>query len=233
MENLQPLDAYTEAIATQWKRQGWVVGAAFGLVMALVTPWMGPMNGSGQNRRMVMVLAAFVGGGWLFGFGWSRWMTRSMRSMTERVYRGTAPFAVDVPSGDYGFRLPASLRVSDRVAIGGVLFLGRSGLAFVPHGLNLPSQRNLTLVPVDRECTVALVPQRSTVIRTLLFGALPALVRVTCQGTSLLVLVPRPEDTVKKIHDIVSGARVIDRAAAHRETLARQGRASDDSPLTS
>src|SRR6267142_6929304 len=24
MENLQPLDAYTEAIATQWKRQGWV-----------------------------------------------------------------------------------------------------------------------------------------------------------------------------------------------------------------
>ena len=86
MENLQPLDAYTEDIAALWRRQGRIVGVAFGTVMALATPLMVPPD-VGAGRVAVSTLLAFVGGGSLFGLGWSWWMASRWTAMTEAVYR--------------------------------------------------------------------------------------------------------------------------------------------------
>jgi len=90
-------------------------------------------------------------------------------------------------------------------SIGGVLFLGRGEMAFVPHRRNLLSHRQPITVPIKGEFQVEPIPQRSTAFRRLLFGDLPALVRVTSNGQSWLFLVPWPEDTARKIHDIVAG----------------------------
>ena len=205
METLQPLKAYTEGSAAVWARQAWLAGVAFGAAMAILTPWIAP--GEGRTRATtVAALVAFAGGGSLCGFTWSRWMMRSMRRMTERLYDGSPPFAVDAPAGAYRYRLPASLRTSDRFAIGGVLFLGRGAMVFVPHRLNLSSHRQPINVLIEGEVGVEAIPQRSTAIRRVLFGDLPALVRVSCNGQSWLFLVPWPEDTAQKIHDVIAGS---------------------------
>lgn len=203
MENLQPLEAYVDGMSALWTRQGRLVGIAFGAVMAVVTVLTGPSN---VDRGVLAGgLLTFVGGGLLFGLVWSRRMARRMRVMTEALYAGRSPFAVDTPPGSYGYRLPASLRTSDRFAVGGVLFLGRAVMTFVPHQRNLPSYRDPVILPVDQDFAVDLVAQRSTLVRRALFGSLPALVRVTSRGASWLFLVPRPEDTAQRIRKVVAG----------------------------
>jgi hypothetical protein len=49
------------------------------------------------------------------------------------------------------------------------------------------------------------VAQPLTLIRRVLFGRLPPLVRVSSGGQSWLFVVPRPEDTAEKIRRVVAG----------------------------
>jgi hypothetical protein len=211
MDNLQPLSAYTDDITRVWARTGTVTGVAFGAVMAIGVGWMLPST-TGPAATIASETLALFGGGGSFGYLCSRSMARSWQTMRENIYEGKPPFEVYAPSSGYTHRLPASLRTSDRFAIGGVVFIGPRAIAFVPHAMNLPAHRTTIVVPVGDTITVDTFPQRSTFFRRLWCGALPELLQVRSGGEQWSFLVPRPQDTSDRLRDVVNGRTVVDRA---------------------
>jgi hypothetical protein len=87
---------------------------------------------------------------------------------------------------------------------GGVAFLGPGTIVFVPHGANLPAHRQIVRIQADGDLRVDTVMHRSTVMRRLLVGQLPPLMRVSAGRENWRFLVPLPEDTARKVRDIVA-----------------------------
>ena len=110
MRTLVGRDAYSEIEQRFWKRGRKVMGIlSVGLVIGVLTG---------------------VGFGWL----WSWAMRRQSRKFFNRVYEGDAAVLGEVlPREQFASRLPCSLFVTNNVTIGGILYLGRSRVRFVPH----------------------------------------------------------------------------------------------------
>lgn len=202
MEDLQPLEAYFDDQSQHWMRMGAVAGMAFGaLVAAAAYAWGRPLAGLSLENTAVLV---FVVAGSIFGFAWSARMKSAIQNVTRAVYLGTAPFAVEPPTGAYTHRLPASWRTSDRFAVGGVLFVGKGTLAFVPHARNLPKHRTPVFIKYGRDTTIDTESQPMTTMRRILFSRLPDLLRVSNRQDEWRFIVPRAGETVDTIRRVVA-----------------------------
>ena len=120
IRSLQPFSAYADG-QPLWTRLGVLMGVVFGAAMAAVAYWLGRDEAP-----------AFALGGGVVGLGFPLLLRRSFRPMTRAVYDGKPPFLVETPSGDYAYRLPATWRISDRFAIGGVCSSARGAARSFP-----------------------------------------------------------------------------------------------------
>ena len=206
MQDVQPLEAYRDD-SISWLRVGVLAGGFFGLGMTVLFLVMGLLMTAWTTRPRGFIVALVVqtglGAGVLFGVLFAllfRWM---IRRMTVRAFNGAAPFQVSAPGGEYTHRLPASLRVSDAMAVGGVVFFSPATIAFVPHTRNLARYRHTVLIAIDRQLRVSTVPQALTALRKLTFKSLPPLLRITTGEGEWRFLVPRPHDTAGKLRRIL------------------------------
>lgn len=190
MENLQPLEAYTQTDIS-WPR----IGVVMGLVFAIVMLASATMAGVPLDQAITVCLLAGLAAAVLFPLIFSR----LVQKMIRKGYRGDPPFQVTAPGDAYTHRLPASLRVSDKMAVGGVLFVSPASFAFVPHSRNLPKYRATVLIPVVENMQIDTVPQAMTPLRHLILKSLPPLLRIN----EFLFVSPRPEDTAAKLRDII------------------------------
>ena len=204
MENLQPLEAYFDDQAQNWTRMGAVAGMAFGAIVAAAAyAWGRPLAGLSLENTAVLV---FVVAGAIFGFAWSARMRTAVQNVTRDVFLGNAPFAVEPPKGPYTHRLPASWRTSDRFAVGGVLFVGKGTLAFVPHARNLPKDRTPVFIKYGKDTAIDTESQPMTTVRRILFSQLPDMIHVSSRQSEWRFIVPRAGEAVDTIRRIVDPA---------------------------
>jgi hypothetical protein len=133
MQNLVGRDSYAEIEQRFWKRARKVVGVLFGVVMLLASiVQQASVLGFGLALSFGIVIGVVTGA--CFGWLWAWAMRRSARKYFDRVYDGDTAVVGEAPQdGDYSHRIPCSRFLTNNVTVGGVLYLGLSGVQFVPH----------------------------------------------------------------------------------------------------
>ena len=109
------------------------MGLVFGVVMCLTSiVQQVSVLGFGLALSAGLVVGALTGVS--FGWLWSWFMHRSSRKFLDRVYAGDAAVVGEPPDKTrYPYRLPCNVFVTNNVTVGGILYLGRSGVLFVPN----------------------------------------------------------------------------------------------------
>jgi hypothetical protein len=141
METLVSRDSYADIEEKFWKRARKVMGILFGVVLCMASIiQQASVLGFGLSLSVGLVIGVVTGV--CFGWLWSWAMRRSARKFFDRAYEGDAAIVGEVPrKRQYAYRIPSSLFVTNNVTVGGVLYLGRSGVQFVPHKRNRDEQR--------------------------------------------------------------------------------------------
>jgi hypothetical protein len=147
MQTLVSRDSYVNIEEAFWRRARKVVGVLFGVVMCLASvAQQASVLGFGLSLSIGLVTGLIAGAG--FGWLWAWAMRRSARKYSDRVFQGDTEVIGKVPrQRQYAYRIPCSLFVTNNVTVGGVLYLGRAGVRFVPH----KRYRDQPVIELDRE----------------------------------------------------------------------------------
>lgn len=150
METIMSRDIYEKLEVSYWRRARVMVGTAFGIVMCVTSLiQQTSVLGFGPALSIGLIVGALTGIG--FGWVWFWFMRWCYRRFFDRVYSGDPKVVGEIPSGrEYPFRLPCSLFLTTNVTIGGVLYIGKTGLRFVPHR----RFRNEPIVAIENKETV-------------------------------------------------------------------------------
>ncbi|MFC1640122.1 hypothetical protein ACFL3B_05100 [Gemmatimonadota bacterium] len=133
MQTLVSREEYGTIEIKFWKRGRKVMGLVFGVVMCLTSIIQQiSVLGFGLALSAGLVVGAITGVG--FGWLWSWVMHRSSRKFLDRVYAGDVALVGEPPGKKrYPSRLPCNVFVTNNVTVGGILYIGHSGVLFVPH----------------------------------------------------------------------------------------------------
>lgn len=176
-----------------WARLPWVSGGFFGLGMgtfAFVDAAEDPA------RATIMAVGVAVVAGLPFGWLLPRLLRRSLRSINDKLYYADATLVTEPASEGWLYRVPSSLLKSPRFAVGGVLYLGPSGMLFVPHHRNRKQNQEATLFAPLGEIGLSLVPVPQNALARLLSQRPPMSVRVSWPGGAVNLMLPAPERTM-------------------------------------
>ena len=141
MQTLVGRDSYADVEDRFWRRARKVIGVLFGVVMCLASILQqASVVGFGLSLSVGLVIGVVTGAG--FGWLWAWAMRRSARKYSDRVYEGDNAVVGAVPRNrQYAYRIPCSMFVTNNVTVGGILYLGRDGVQFVPHQRNRDEQK--------------------------------------------------------------------------------------------
>ena len=133
MQTLVSRDEYRNVEQSFWNHGRKVMGLVFGVLMCLTSIiQQTQVLGFGLALSAGLIFGALTGIG--FGWLWAWAMHRSSRKFFDRVYDGDPGVVGEAPpEGQYPSRLPCKMFVTNNVTIGGILYLGHSGVRFVPH----------------------------------------------------------------------------------------------------
>jgi len=133
MQTLVGRDEYRSIEKSFWKHGRMIIGLLCGSVMCLASIiQQASVLGFGLALSMGIVIGGLTGVG--FGWLWSWAMHRSSQKFFDRVYAGDVAVVGNPPGTKrYPSRLPCSVFVTNNVTVGGVLYLGPSGVLFIPH----------------------------------------------------------------------------------------------------
>ncbi|HZS08396.1 MAG TPA: hypothetical protein VFD58_26420 [Blastocatellia bacterium] len=124
--------------------------------------------------------------------------------MVDLIYQGDSKIVAPPPAGnEYSYRLPCGWMKSDNFLVGGILYLGQAGLIFVPHKRNLPRHREpFAMGPLDN-IEFSLTEARPNRIHRMLVQKLPVLIEAKWPDGTTRLLVPQPEQTLRKIGRVI------------------------------
>ncbi len=133
MQTLVDREAFALLEQEFWHRARKVTGLLFGVIMCLASViQQTPVLGFGLALSVGLVVGTITGIG--FGWLWSWAMQRSSRKYFDRVFDADPAVVGPAPrESEYEYRMPCSMFVTNNVTVGGILYLGRSGVRFVPH----------------------------------------------------------------------------------------------------
>ncbi len=195
MRDYTPDDDGLYGGASKW-RFGAFTGVLFGALFGGVTWFVVPAD----------AVKAGVMGGALFGVLWPVLFFRKMRDMQRRAQKGEGAFATNAPEGfPAELRAAASYKRTAWLAVGGALFVARGRAVFVPHALNLPTDRSPVAVPVSGATTVELVDQPATFLQKLLIPDMPQAVRISTGSESFDFVVASPRKAAEEIRAALRG----------------------------
>ncbi len=200
MENLVPRATYDSDETGYWRRLPLAVGIGFGLPMGIFFSMMTAFMGWGKfGLKECLLLGMSTGAlsGVFFGFFFPRAFRRKMSSITDANYsREPEPDVLAAPEKKLLYRLPSNWMKTDNFAVGGVLYIGKSGLFFLPHGKNLPRDRSsFEMGPAD-ELRLSLTPTTLTGCKRLLVPRPAPLLHIIWPGGEANFLIPSPRNTL-------------------------------------
>ncbi len=133
MQTLVGRNSYAEIEDGFWKRARKVIGTIFGVVMCLASIiQQASVLGFGLALSFGLVIGAVTG--ICFGWLWAWAMRRSARKYFDRVYAGDSGVIGEIPANRKPvYRIPCSKFVTNNVTAGGVLYVGKDGVQFIPH----------------------------------------------------------------------------------------------------
>jgi hypothetical protein len=134
-----------------------------------------------------------LGGALLFGLLWTLGFRRAIDRLMDRLYDGAPDVVPAPPTGEYRVRVLASLMTSPAFAVGGHLYLGESGVAFVPHLKNRPSDRAARSASWTSVVKLETWEQRAPFIVRAITSSQQSYLRIVAHGEPWLLRVPEAE----------------------------------------
>lgn len=197
MENVVRLMAYNLDESGYWRRLRWLSGLLYGAAGAAVILVL-PIPGA---RYFALTAAAFwfAVGGPLFGLLFPAAMRRKVRLAAAGLYAGER-WIIDPPSAELSVRyqIPCT-RITGRVGVGGVLYLGRGGLLFVPHKRNRIPSPPIEMTPIEGVTVARVAPLAGNALFQLLVPRPLEQIEIVWDGASARFVMPNPAGTVAKL----------------------------------
>lgn len=194
MRELLSWPEYVSATSAPAWRSVVVMSALWGLPMTALIVVM-----QGRNVGYVLALAIGVVSALLFGVLWTALFRYGMRRFVRRVYDGDSKLVPSPPDGAFEARVPCNLLLTDKMAVGGHLYLGRDRSVFMPHNRNLRRHRN-PVVLTPRSGSGITVKYLTPPLLTRLIARRPIKVfDLSVAEGNVRLLVPQPEDVLPKL----------------------------------
>jgi hypothetical protein len=173
-------------------------------VVVMSVLWGGPMTGIiviTQGREIGIVPALMIGiiTGVLFGTLWTVWFRLAMRRFVRRVYHGDPKLVPQPPEGGFEARVPCNLLLTDKMAVGGHLYLGRDQSVFVPHNRNLRQHRSPVVLTPGAHSAVTVHELTPPLLTRILAKGPIQVFDVNVAEGSVRLLVPKAESVLPKL----------------------------------
>lgn len=151
-ENILPRSAYDVDETGYWKRLPVALVLYFGISFTVADAVFGILHLSSQNLisspSITKVLAITVAS-LLFGILLTVSAKRTVRVSTDALYAGENWIISPPPENQLFYYQLLCTQMKDRKRIGGVLYIGRSGLLFSPHKRNRKKNFPLEMSPIE------------------------------------------------------------------------------------
>ena len=211
IENLVSREAYNQDETGYWKRLPFILGPAFALPMGIASIYISPIAQEGFNEALIVFCKA-TAISLSFGIIFPLILWYSVKSSTDALYYSDPRLDVPPPlSTDYSYRLVCTL-MKNGYPIGGVLYVGKSGLLFVPHKRNPKQYQQLLEIPSLNDISLDLVdPQMNNITKNLsklFFKNIRPSLRVSSPMQELLFRVPVPHETLTLLKEKTSFFKV-------------------------
>jgi len=203
MDNLVPRNVYDVDESGYRGRLGWIVGTFFGFFMGIACLFLTPPI-IGYVLRVFLSICMGILSGVAFGWVFPRRFGKRMSSIIDRLYAEDTDITVlPPPEKELRYRLPCSWKRSENFAVGGILYIGRLGLLFAPHKMNLPSDRSVFEMGPNKSLEFSLAPQMLNGFFKLLVPRPTPLLQVVWPGGSAQLIIPAPNHVFELIRDRV------------------------------
>lgn len=205
MENLVPRESYNRDEAGIWRRTAVIGGLSAGILTGMwVFLFLGFRMDLELIRRIWLSLGMVLYSGLSFGILFPIFFKRRITSLRNAIYNGD-PNIVNLPptTRDYSYRLPCGWMKTDNFVVGGILYIGKSGLMFVPHKKNLKRHQIPFEISTLNDLTITLSEQKPSKfvgkLRKLFVKNPQPLIEIVWPQGSVKLSVPIPKETITEI----------------------------------
>jgi hypothetical protein len=205
VKNLLPREAYGRDETGYWKRLPVLIGTAFGFTFAVLM-YFGERTVPNIQRALTpgeMVLVGVIAG-LLFGTVFPRRFRRRLRERTDRLYAADDSLIGPPPTADAIVSTLLCTWIKGALGVGGVLYIGATGLEFVPNRDELKSIEGFRMAPL-KDLQVGLAEgtrSRNPLLRILIPEPKP-LMQIRWQSATALFVVPSVDETVDRLTQVV------------------------------
>jgi hypothetical protein len=209
-ENIVAREVY-DAETKYWWRLGVISGIFFGAGMALMTL---PTLYSNPNllwhqHPLTGSMLGGLDGGLLLGVLFPALWKRRTKTFIDGLYNGEEWITELPPPGFHiYYKLPCTWN-DDQAAVGGILYLGRQGLIYVPHKRNGRAYPPFTMSPIETVKTALVQPPFTNAIRKLLGPKPQPQLEITSQKSCMRFIVPQPPTTITALNRLLDSIRNI------------------------
>ncbi len=213
--NLLPREAYSEKPVMRTVLFAIIAGllfaVAFGFlfgVIAYVTLRILRAESVFWQGLWVLVIGSALGGLFFgsFYFIWMRvFVRRKTSDILDKIYSRDPQMAPPPENDeDFRYRLPAGYLITPHMNVGGILYLGKSGLMFQPHKINLAKYSSPILLNPLATVKLSVVPHKVNPFLRLAAKSVPPMITVTARSNTGNFLVPEPAKTCRAIEQSIA-----------------------------
>lgn len=213
-ENLLPRDIYSDKGIRRTIPVSVFAGLMFGglfffvfggLTLALFG-FVGAVDEGWSVLPVMGVICALggVGFGLVTAFMIGLVLPRQWAAVVDKIYYRDPEMAPSPENeGDFRYRFPAGYLRSPHINVGGILYLGRSGLMFHPHKKNLPSHRiSIYLTPLE-SIKMEVVPHKVNPFFRLFVKSVPPMFTIVSASCTGNFLIPKPTESIGHIETAI------------------------------
>ncbi len=166
---------------------------------------MGDIPGMSHRPTLVQSLVAGLLGGLLFGWLFPPNLRRRADRMIDQLFEGDEALKeIQSANDSFTYRLPCTW-MKGALGIGGVLYIGRSGLLFLPHKFNRSNLAPLRLAPLaDLQVKLTDTPTRQNPLFRILIPHPQPRIQIHSASDTASFLVPSPVVTAERLRQLIS-----------------------------
>lgn len=206
MQNLLPREAYNEDETGAWKRLPIVTGVFFATFMALaIYFWFGDIPHMSHRPTLVQSLVFGLLAGLYVGWRFPPNLRRRADKMIDQLFEGDEALReIESANDSFTYRLPCTW-MKGALGVGGVLYIGRSGLLFLPNKINHRKEAPFRLTPLTDLQVKVTAPSKSQnpLLRILIPHPQPRIEIHSASDVASFV-VPSPVATAERLRQLIS-----------------------------
>jgi hypothetical protein len=205
VKNLLPREAYDQDETSYWKRLPIFMGTAFGFIFAVLM-YFGERTVPNIQRAPTLRGMVLVGviAGLFFGSVAPRRFRRRVRDRTDRLFAGDESLTGPPPTADSFVATLLCTWIKRALGVGGVLYIGATGLEFVPNRDELKSIDGFRMAPLtDLHIGVAEATESKNLLFRILIPEPKPRMQIRWRSGTALFLVPSVEATVERLTHVI------------------------------